>query len=504
MGRLYNERAPQFQGDAPRHPAISLVRNCSASVPQTSPLRPNFESVTITPFRDSRPNSTITRDAPMHLLISAVALLLILTTSVRADDWPHWMGPQRDNVWRETGLLEKFPEGGPRVLWRTPIAGGYAGPAVVGDKLFVTDYVTKDNVRTDNFNRNESTGIERVLCLNAETGSEIWRHEYPVTYTISYPAGPRCTPTVDNGKVYTLGAEGRLICFDAEKGKVIWQKDLPKEYDTKTAMWGYASHPLVDGNRLICIAGGDGSLVVAFDKNTGKEIWRALAAPEQGYSPPSIIEAGGMRQLILARINALTSVDPETGREHWSIPYEATSGSLIMTPVRWQNFLYVGGYNNQSLLVELATDRPTADIVWRNKIKHGISPVNVQPFVKDGTMYGFDQNGRLYAVELPSGKHLWDTTEPISERPVYSGTAMIIKHGDEGDRYWLFTERGDLIIARLTPAGYEELGRTENLIAPTNNAFGRDVVWCMPAFAHRRMYVRNDQECICVDLSAAQ
>jgi hypothetical protein len=171
-----------------------------------------------------------------------------------------------------------------------------------------------------------------------------------------------------------------------------------------------------------------------------------------------------------------------------------------MTPVRSANYLYVAGYNMQSLLVELADNEPAAEIVWRNKPQHGISPVNVQPFVDGHVMYGFDQNGRLYAAQLPGGERLWDTTEPVSERPVYSGTAFLVRQGDDGNRYWLFTERGELIIANLTPQGYEEIDRSESLIKPTNHAFGRDVVWCMPAFANKRMYVRNDEECICVDL----
>lgn len=431
----------------------------------------------------------------------AYVLLYLCAPAIWADDWPQWMGPRRDNVWREQGLLKKFPPGGPRVVWRSPVAGGYAGPAVAGGRLFVTDYVTNDKAKDDNFERKSFTGRERVLCLDAQSGKELWRHEYPVTYTISYPAGPRCTPIAEGDKVYTLGAEGNLICFESTKGRIVWQKDLPREYGTKTAMWGYASHPLIDGEKLICIAGGTGSHAIALDKNIGNEIWRTLTSPEQGYSPPTIIDAGGRRQLILARVNAFSSVDPETGREYWSLPYEATSGSLIMSPVRSGDYLFIGGYNKQSMVVELAADAPAADIVWRNKIEHGISPVNVQPFVNDGVMYGFDQGGQLYAVELPSGKRLWETTEPVSERPLYSGTAFIVRHGDEGDRYWLFNERGDLIIASLTPEGYREIDRARQLLAPTNQAFGRDVVWCMPAFANQRMYVRNDQECICVDLS---
>jgi outer membrane protein assembly factor BamB len=175
-----------------------------------------------------------------------------------------------------------------------------------------------------------------------------------------------------------------------------------------------------------------------------------------------------------------------------------------MSPVRSSRYLYVGGFNKQSLLVELAANAPSADIVWRNKSRNAISPVNVQPLVDDGIMYGFDQDGKFYAVELPSGERLWETTEPASERPVYSGTAFIVKQGDEGNRFWLFNEQGDLIIAKLTPDGYDEIDRARGVIMPTNQAFGRDVVWCMPAFANRRMYVRNDQECICVELSDKQ
>jgi outer membrane protein assembly factor BamB len=403
-------------------------------------------------------------------------------------------------VWRETGLLESFPEGGPKVVWRAPVAGGYAGPAVARGRVFVADYVTEDNVKVDNFDRKAFTGNERVLCLNAATGEEFWRHEYPVTYSISYPAGPRCTPVVDEGRVYTLGAEGHLFCFDANTGSILWQKDLPKQYSTKTALWGYSGHPLIDGNKLICVAGGDDTHTIAFNKATGEEIWRALSAPEQGYSPPTIIEAGGKRQLIVARPSAISSVDPETGREHWSQPYEATSGSIIMSPVKWANYLYVGGFQNKSLMLELAEDRPAAEIAWRDKPQHGVSPINVQPIVVDGTMYGVDGNGRLYCIELPSGRRLWDTSAPISQRPAGTGTAFIVRQGDTGNRFWLFNDSGDLVIAELTPAGYKEIDRA-HLIEPTNTAFGRDVVWCMPAFANKHMYVRNDKECIAVDLA---
>jgi outer membrane protein assembly factor BamB len=227
-------------------------------------------------------------------------LLLVATLATAvADDWPQWMGPSRDNVWRESEIIKAFPTGGPKILWRTEIAGGFAGPAVADGKVFVTDYVTGDNVRVSNFDRKEFTGTERVLCLDESSGHVLWKHEYAVRYTISYPAGPRCTPNVDGNRVYTLGAEGHLFCFDILSGDVVWQKNLKQDYRAKTPLWGYAAHPLIDGNKLLTLAGGAGSHAVALNKLTGAEIWRTGTSPEQGYSPPTIIEHAGVRQLLL-------------------------------------------------------------------------------------------------------------------------------------------------------------------------------------------------------------
>ncbi|WP_437223330.1 PQQ-binding-like beta-propeller repeat protein [Planctomicrobium sp. SH661] len=439
----------------------------------------------------------------LNRILTTCLTLLAVGTSARlasADDWPQWMGPQRDNIWRETGLLEKFPDGGPKVLWRTPLAGGYAGPAVSNGRLFITDYVTGENVKVDNFDRATNQGTERVLCLDEKTGKVLWKHESPVTYGISYPSGPRCTPTVDGERVYTLGAEGSLICFNVADGKVIWSKELKEEYKTKSALWGYASHPLIDGDKLICVVGTDLGHAAAFDKMTGKELWRTGPAPEQGYTPPSIQQVAGERQLIFMKPDALYAVDPESGKLLWETPYSADNGSIIMTPVRVDDHLYVGGFQEKNLLVKLAKVQPGVEVIWKDKPKHGISPVNVQPFVADGLIYGFHEKGELRAVQIPSGEILWKSNGPFKGRAQGSATAFLVR---QGDRFWMFTETGDLVIAKLTPEGYEELDRT-HLIKPTNFAFGREVVWCPPAFANRCIYVRNDEEIIAVSLAGDQ
>ncbi|HEY3964969.1 MAG TPA: PQQ-binding-like beta-propeller repeat protein [Planctomycetaceae bacterium] len=427
-----------------------------------------------------------------------LCLMVLGATIAQADDWPQWMGPKRDNVWRETGLLDSLPKE-PKIVWRAPVAGGYSGPAVAGDKVYVTDFVTKDDVKVDNFGKKAFPGVERILCLNEKTGRELWTKQFPETYSISYPAGPRSTPIVDEDKVYFQGAEGTISCLNAISGDVIWSKSLKEAYKTKATLWGYSSQPLIDGHKLIIIAGGEGSHCVALNKNSGDEIWRTGTATEQGYCPPLIIQQAGVRQLVLCNPDAIYAVDPETGKELWSQEYKADNGAIIMTPLHWGNYLFVGGYNNKNIMIELASDKPGAKTLWRDQLKKGVAPINVQPIVVDGKGYGVDQAGDLRCFDIPSGEILWTTPKPLGDRKVNSGTVFLVRAGTT-DKFWMFAESGGLIIGQLTPKGFTELSRM-HVIEATNNAFGRAVVWCAPAFAHKRMYVRNDKELVCVDLA---
>ena len=429
--------------------------------------------------------------------IATLSLFAICARDGRGEDWPQWMGPNRDNQWKPSTIPTKFPSSGLSAKWTAAVGGGYAGPAVVGNRVYVTDLVTKADAKIDNFGRKAFDGTERVLCLDDSNGNVLWKHEYPVRYAISYPAGPRCTPIVDGNRVYTLGAEGDLFCFERESGKVLWSKKLKEVYKTNSALWGYAAHPLIDGENLITLAGGDGSQTVCLNKSTGEEVWRFGTASEQGYSPPTIIEAAGVRQLILINPEAVNSVNPTNGKLYWSVPYQADNGSIIMSPVKSGNYLYVGGYSNRSLMIELDSKTPAAKELWRNVAKKGMSPVNVQPMVIGDVMYGCDQSGEMMAVQFPSGERLWETSKPVSQRPQGSGTAFVVR---SNDLFYLFNENGELVIAKMNPKGYEELARTK-IIEPTNNAFGREVVWCPPAFANGSIYVRNDEKLICVPLS---
>lgn len=440
----------------------------------------------------------------MRLYVQFAVLGLWLTATGTADDWPQWLGPQRDGVWRETGLRETFPADGLPVRWRTPIGAGYAGPAVAQGRVFLLDrQVARGTAQpADAFARGTIPGTERVLCLDERDGKVLWTHEYDCAYTVSYAAGPRCTPLVAGARVFTLGTEGNLLCLDTATGRVLWSRDFKTDYGVKTPTWGFAGHPLLDGDRLICLVGGAGSVAVAFDRDTGRELWRALDAKEPGYCPPTLIEHGGRRQLILWHPEAVNALDPATGQVLWTVPFESRFGLSIPTPRLAGDRLFVTTFYNGSLLLRLQDGPP--EILWRSKKAsekdttelHSIIPT---PVIADDHLYGVCSYGQLRCLRLDTGERVWETlaaTTPGKE--TRWANAFLIPHGD---RYFLFNERGELILARLTPAGYTELSRAK-LLEPTNRDPGRLVVWSHPAFANRSVYVRNDQEIVCVSLAA--
>jgi outer membrane protein assembly factor BamB len=433
----------------------------------------------------------------------AVAFIF-LGSQTRADDWPQWLGPKRDGIWRETGIVEKFPEGGPKIRWRTPIGGGYSGPAVVRGRVYVMDrqLATGTANPKNPFDRGTIPGTERILCLNEADGKILWKEEYDAPYTVSYAAGPRVTPSVADGKVYTLGAEGNLVCLDAEKGTRIWTREFKTDFNIKTPLWGFSAHPLVDGRKVICLAGGEGSVAVAFDKDTGKELWRALSAKEPGYAPPMIHEFAGKRQLIIWHPESVNSLDPETGKVFWTYPTKPIqSGMTIPSPLKSGDKLFLTSFYNGSLTLRVTDDMPT--LVWESKKvsekdTDGLHSVMATPLIDRGHIYSPCSYGQFRCLKEETGERLWETFAPTSGKSERWGHGFVVK---QADRAFIFSEKGDLIIAKLTPEKYEELSRA-HLIDPVNRDPGRLVVWSHPAFANRCVYVRNDNEILCASLSA--
>jgi outer membrane protein assembly factor BamB len=437
----------------------------------------------------------------LRLLLPTNALLVLSVCPVLGDDWPQWLGPRRDSVWRETGIVARFPAAGLPVQWRTAVAGGYAGPAVSGNRVFLMDYVRQEEALiNDPGARTRLNGQERLLCLDATDGRVLWTYAYDRPYHLSYAAGPRVTPTVDEGRVYALGAEGDLSCVDAASGHLVWSRQLAREYQVETPMWGFCGHPLVNGDQLICLVGGQGSVAVALDKHTGRELWRALSAPEPGYCPPTMIEAAGGRQLLIWHTQSLNALDPETGSLLWSESFAPQYGLSLAAPRQSGRLLYVSGIGNVGAVFQLNEQRPGVEILWRGTTETGIYCAISTPFIDGGVIYGSDcQVGNLRAVRLETGERLWETFEATTRgtRRASHGNAFLVQHED---RFFLLSETGDLILARLTPERYEELDRFR-LLEATSEALGRPVVWSHPAFARRCIFARNDREIVCVSLA---
>jgi outer membrane protein assembly factor BamB len=426
----------------------------------------------------------------------------------RADDWPQWLGPTRDGVWRETGILEKFPKGGPKVLWRTPIGQGYTGPAVAGGRVYVMDRQgDKLKPGAESPGKDGLKSTERVLCLDAKTGKVIWKDEYDATYKVYYPSGPRTTPAVYKGKVYTLGTMGDLRCYDAARGKLLWKKNFPEDYKVKPPIWGWSGHLLVDENAVYSLMGGEGSAAIAFDKDTGKELWKNLTVKEIGYAPPMMFTIGGKKQLIIWHTEALNGLDPKTGKKLWSVPWPDKNdvqrpAIVVGAPKMVGDRLYVSAPYDGSLMVEFEKGKEKPKVAWHDKTNNLAKPDGLHclmgtPVLTKDHVYGICAFGELRCLDSKDGKRVWESYKPVTGKKTFYGTAFLVQ---QGGRYFIFNEKGDLVIAKLTPKGYEEIDRA-HLLQPTLVSRGRDVVWSHPAFANRCAYVRNDKEIICVSLA---
>jgi outer membrane protein assembly factor BamB len=442
----------------------------------------------------------------------------VLTPS--AEDWPQWRGADRLGLWTETGILAEFPDTGLTVKWRVPINGGFSGPAVADGRVFVLDYVETEPRTMD--------GTERILALSEATGEVLWTQEWPTTYRtlmFTYATGPRVTPTVDGNRVYATGATGRVFCFHVETGEVIWEKDTVTEYDTSIPTWGTSSAPLVDGDRVIMLVGGEpDGMVMAFDKHTGEEVWRALEThTEIGYAQPLIIEAGGARQLIVWHPGGLVSLNPETGERYWEEPFVSPFGMTVADAVQSGSYLLVSGFYSGSMMMRLDLDRPTATALWKGQADRivedglevaeatGLHSVITTPLIVGDHVYGIGSHGQVRGLLAETGERVWEA-EGLTSRNRW-GSAFFVKHED---RYFVYNENGDLIIARFGPEGYVELDRTHLLEPTSRSGYGgipagsgmrdsvgdsdRLVVWSHPAFANRHVVLRNDEEIIRVSM----
>jgi outer membrane protein assembly factor BamB len=423
----------------------------------------------------------------MKRLLTALPLFLLLSSLSTADDWPQFRGLKRDAVSNDQGLLETFPADGLKIRWRVPAGGGYSSPVIAQGRVYLASSEWKGE-----------QAWEHLRCVDEKTGATLWTHSYPVGYDAQWREGnsqdgPRATPTVHEGKLYMIGADADAYCLDAATGEVCWKKALRNEY-------GLGDHrcitpsPLIEEDLVIFVPGGKPDAgVVAFDRKTGKEVWRALEG-RWTYSSPIIVVAGGKRQLIVWTALAVTSLNPSTGKTYWREMQDLENGpSLVATPVVQGDLLLVSG-----MMFRLDSAKPAATLIWPETKATGrlVLSSTSMPLIQADYVYSERMNGQLFCLEAKTGKHVWKSDKLTK---LAGGAALHLT--PQGDAVWIFTDQGDLIRARLGPEGYQELCRA-HLLDPTTPFSGRKVAWSPPAFANRHVFARNAKELVCASLEA--
>lgn len=425
-------------------------------------------------------------------------LACVVTDRAMADDWPQWRGKDRNGVWSETGVVEAFETEQLPLVWSVDIGPGYSGPTVANGRVYITDRIT------------EPKQIERVHCFDAKTGNQIWSHEYDCVYRgVGYEAGPRANVTVDGGHAYALGSMGHLHTFDAATGDVIWKSALNERYgikDDRMPIWGIAAAPLVYEDTLILQIGGEkGACVVALDRKTGEERWRALD-DRASYSAPILITQANQTVLVVWTGDRILGMNPKTGDVHWDSPMPPKNMVInIATPVYdpETGYLFLTAFYDGSKMMKLAKDELKAEELWRirgdsERNTAALHSIMATPILEGEYIYGVDSYGELRCLDAKTGDRIWEDLTATSN--VRWGNIHMVRHQD---KVWMFNERGELLITKLSPKGFEELSRTR-LLEPTTVQLkrrGEGVCWSHPAFANRHVFVRNDKRLVCASLA---
>jgi outer membrane protein assembly factor BamB len=427
------------------------------------------------------------RLAPLPNIVWLAACLLCITcaTLTSAEDWPQWRGPNRDGAWNETGLLESFPAAGIDVRWRKPIGPGWSSPVIAQGRVFVVDlHVQPRPVQ------------ERVHCFDEASGKLLWTYAYDAAYpdwalVPGQETLPTPTPCVQAGKLYVLGATGHVHCLNAATGALLWEKRLDQEFEIKEL--SCRSSPLIESGLVIFLIGGKpGGGVIALEKDSGKLVWKALDESASNSSP-IVITGGGKRQLIVWTDESVSSLVPTSGEVNWRERLLTSNNDSIATPVCEKNWLLVSG-----VMFDLNAEQARASIAWPKSraLSRRILSNTSTPLIQGDHIYSARTGGELVCLDIRTGEQVWATDTVTGLK---SGASIHLTLND--DVVWLFTDEGNLVRARLTPAGYHEISRA-HVLEPTSTFSGHKFAWVPPAYANRHLFARNDKELVCASLAA--
>jgi outer membrane protein assembly factor BamB len=382
-------------------------------------------------------------------------------------DWPQWRGANRDAVSAETGLVDQWPDGGPRVVWRTKVGAGYSSVSVSGDKLYTLW---------------DEKGTQYLFCLDARTGEEVWRRKLGAEFTNYYGNGPRSTPLIDEGVVFTVGTDGRLVAVNGDTGELLWQHELESEFGTKLPSYGYSSSPLLVGNKLVIEAGGKNGTFMAFDKKTGEVVWSSQS-DQPAYSSPIHVSIGGIGQVVFWSAHGLHAVSPDDGKLLWKYSWETfcpVTGSPLNTGtpifVAPDRIFLSSGSGAAVIRLSRVDEAFEVETVWKSEQMR--SDVNTALLLGD-YIYGFDR-GILQCVDVRTGEVKWQA-RGFQRGSLIAADGKLIVLGEEGN----------LALVDASPDKFVEKESAKILD-------GRN--WTSPSLAAGRLYLRNQQELLCLNL----
>jgi outer membrane protein assembly factor BamB len=405
-----------------------------------------------------------------RLIVTALVCAWVAPAALRAGDWPQFLGPNRDGVAADP-VAGTFPAGGPKVVWSAKVGQGFSGPVVAGGSVVIFHRVGNDAV---------------VRCLDAATGTEKWASKYPTDYRddFGFDEGPRATPAISGGRVYTFGAEGMLACWNLADGAKAWSVDTRAQFHADKGFFGVACSPLVEGDLVVLNVGGKGGAgVVAFDRGDGRVRWKATG-DEAGYASPVAATLGGRRYVLSFNRAGLAGIDPPTGAVKFSFPWRSRSHASVnaATPLVVGDDVFLSAsYGTGAVLLHVGADGKPGE-VWSGD--ESLSNHYATSVYRDGMLYGFDgrqeMTPRLRCVEWKTGKVRW-TQEDFG-----AGTLM-----RAGDRLVILTEKGELVIAPATPEGFRPVARARVL---------KSTCRAHAALAGGMLYARDQETLLCVDL----
>jgi outer membrane protein assembly factor BamB len=391
-----------------------------------------------------------------------------------AGDWPQWLGPNRDGSSPETVEPWKEP---PKVLWRHAVGAGNSSPVVAEGRVFIHAKV-KDKEE------------EEVAAFDAATGKLLWQVVHPRSaFTSLYGNGPRATPAVSRGRIYTFGITGVLRCLSTSTGQQVWEVDTLKEFGAANLFFGMSCSPLVEGQHVLVNVGGKGASVVAFDTDTEKVAWKSQD-DAASYSSPILFGQRKERQVVFLTQQGLVSLDPADGKVFWRIPLVDKLLESSTTPVRVGDLLVASSITFGSLGLRLETrdGTPSAAQVWKDDAltSYFSTPVAVGQdylYLVTGTKPpAIFPQATLHCIEAKTGKELWHKSK------VGKYHAALLRTGDE--KLLMLEEAGNLVLLDPDPKEYREVARSK-ICGET---------WAHPALANGRLYVRDAREIVCLGL----